>query len=133
MMVAIMQQLIYFNKIYLQVNADCFNFVPNNQNVHKMEDEVILRINKKNQEAKLLLAYLASLPYVEVQEEEDDIDAMPDNFSLPIYCPKSVDAIKNHIADIERKTFVSGKMYDNNDIINESKQMLKRYEHQMVG
>jgi len=71
MMVAIMQQLTYFNKIYLQVNTDCFNFVPNNQNIHKMEDEVILRINKKNQEAKLLLAYLASLPYVEVQEEEE--------------------------------------------------------------
>ena len=65
-----MLQLIIFNKKYLQVGVVCFNFVPNNQNYHKMEDEVILRINKKNQEAKLLLAYLASLPYVEVQEEE---------------------------------------------------------------
>lgn len=55
----------------MQVNTVCVKFVLNNQNNHNMEDEVILRINKKNQDAKLLLAYLASLPYVEIQEEEE--------------------------------------------------------------
>ena len=97
-----------------------------------MRNSVLLKVNEKTKDAKILVAYLMTLPYVELMESEYDGDDMPEDMSLPFFSPETADELKEHIADIERKISNSAKLVDNEDVINRSKKILNRYENQMV-
>ncbi len=97
-----------------------------------MRNSVLLKVNEKTKDAKILVAYLMTLPYVELMESEYDGGDVPEDMSLPFFSPETADELKVHIADIERKISNSAKLVDNEDVINRSKKILNHYENQMV-
>jgi len=97
-----------------------------------MRNSVLLKVNEKTKDAKILVAYLMTLPYVELMESEYDDDDMPEDVSLPFFSPETTDELKEHIADIEHKISNGAKLIGNEDVIDCSKRILKRYENQMV-
>ncbi len=93
-----------------------------------MKDEIVLKINRKSQDAQLLIAHLMALPYVEIQEDE-----IPNDFNLPVFCPKNYDELKQHVSNIERNLSNNRKLIDNEEVMNNTKEILKRYIKKRIG
>ncbi len=107
-----------------------FTFAETNQTSKYMRTSVLLKVNERSQDAKILVKYLMTLPYVELIES--DGDGMPDEFSLPLFCPETIDDLKTHFAEIERNISDTAMLVDNEDVINCSKNILQRHENQVV-
>ncbi len=96
-----------------------------------MTDEVVLKINSSHQDAKILVEYLLTLPYVE-QLKDTEEDIMPDKFNLPLFSPKNNNDLKRHISKIETNISRNG-LIDNSDVMSNTKNILEKYGNKMVG
>ncbi len=96
-----------------------------------MTNEVLLKINNNSQDSKLLVAYLMTLPYVEMLSESESED-FPEEFKIPVFSPKNNDDLKEHISKIE-KSIISNGLVDNEDVLTKTQNILTQYESKMVG
>ena len=93
-----------------------------------MSDEVLLKVNRKNKDAQLLVSYLMTLPYVEMLDADDMTEV-----GLPFFSPESVDDLKKHVENIEQNISNGAALIDNEVVRTKTNEILKRYENRMVG
>ncbi len=82
------------------------------------------RITNKSNEAKLLIAYLAALPYVEMTEEDDEP-------SEDFPCPYSMEEVNARL-DIAEQQAAAGLSIDNDEVFRRIKEEFAEEEYELM-
>lgn len=81
------------------------------------------KITNKSNEAKLLIAYLAALPYVEMTEVEDEP-------SGALSCPYSMEEVNARL-DIAERQAAAGLSIDNDEVFRRIKEKFAAEEYEL--